>query len=535
MQESIQKNVDMVVDKWKALTRTQKIQIVSIGLALLAALFLTIYFTTKPKWEVIAPNLDANTAYNLKTSLKDSNIESKVVQNETAIAVKEADIENAKEAIVMSGVISDGFKFEDAIKAMGMGTTADQKNMISNYEVESRLAGFIKGIDGIEDAKVKLSIPNENDFLLKSKQSASASVKLTTTRDLTSEQIEGVVSFITTSVLDLDKKNITVIDNKGNILYAGETEANGTVTAQYKLETQRKYDLERKVQQSLAQRYDYINVMSNLKLNSDKYIENTETYTSPLEDSEKGIPQQQSSEKSSYTNSSNADEPGLVTNGGDATQYPTGGEAGSEAKNEKLDTDFALNKKQTTTERLPGDIVVDESSMTVWCYKDRIYDQAELEENGALDGLTWLQFQQQIKDNPVALTVEQEVLQAVANGTGLDINKISILAAEVPVFIPKQIVNKSIDQYIMLSILVLLIALLAFGLIKKTAPAEVTEIEPELSVEEVLETFSKRQEYISPIDYDSESEVKKQIEKFVDERPEAVAQLLRNWLSSDWE
>jgi len=32
-----------------------------------------------------------------------------------------------------------------------------------------------------------------------------------------------------------------------------------------------------------------------------------------------------------------------------------------------------------------------------------------------------------------------------------------------------------------------------------------------------------------------DSEAKKAIEKFVDERPEAVAGLLRNWLNDDWE
>ena len=37
------------------------------------------------------------------------------------------------------------------------------------------------------------------------------------------------------------------------------------------------------------------------------------------------------------------------------------------------------------------------------------------------------------------------------------------------------------------------------------------------------------------IEFEEQNEIKKQIEKFVTEKPESVAQLLRNWLQDDWE
>ena len=64
---------------------------------------------------------------------------------------------------------------------------------------------------------------------------------------------------------------------------------------------------------------------------------------------------------------------------------------------------------------------------------------------------------------------------------------------------------------------------------------EITEIEPELSVEEMLESSQIIPEELDSIEYNEESEIKKQIDKFVDEKPEAVASLLRNWLSEEWE
>ena len=39
---------------------------------------------------------------------------------------------------------------------------------------------------------------------------------------------------------------------------------------------------------------------------------------------------------------------------------------------------------------------------------------------------------------------------------------------------------------------------------------------------------------VEEIDAEGKSEVRLMIEKFVDENPEAVANLLRNWLTEDW-
>ncbi len=39
---------------------------------------------------------------------------------------------------------------------------------------------------------------------------------------------------------------------------------------------------------------------------------------------------------------------------------------------------------------------------------------------------------------------------------------------------------------------------------------------------------------VEDIDVETKSETRKMIDKFVDENPEAAANLLRNWLNEDW-
>jgi len=98
-----------------------------------------------------------------------------------------------------------------------------------------------------------------------------------------------------------------------------------------------------------------------------------------------------------------------------------------------------------------------------------------------------------------------------------------------------------VQQIMIFVILALLILLLAYGVVSRARPVEVSEVEPELSVEDLLESTrleedkAREAERLMDIDFSKESDTKKQIEKFVAEKPEAVAQLLRNWLNNEWE
>ncbi len=56
--------------------------------------------------------------------------------------------------------------------------------------------------------------------------------------------------------------------------------------------------------------------------------------------------------------------------------------------------------------------------------------------------------------------------------------------------------------------------------------------EEELAVEDLLQ--SNQVDQLETISTEQKSEARKLIETFVEENPEAVAILLRNWLEEDW-
>ena len=136
-------------------------------------------------------------------------------------------------------------------------------------------------------------------------------------------------------------------------------------------------------------------------------------------------------------------------------------------------------------------------------------------------------------------TTEQEVpanlAQLVAAATGIAENNIQIRVVQKPVFEAAEegSFGDNVTNYLMIILTVLIAGLLVFVIIKGTSPVEVTEMEPELSVEDLLAT-TQEESHLDEIELDDKSETRILIEKFVDENPEAVASLLRNWINEEW-
>jgi flagellar M-ring protein FliF len=87
---------------------------------------------------------------------------------------------------------------------------------------------------------------------------------------------------------------------------------------------------------------------------------------------------------------------------------------------------------------------------------------------------------------------------------------------------------RTIVELVLALLIFVLLAIVVFRTLKKNKEEEVEE---ELTIEELI---SNQEEELEDIGYNEKSEARLLIEKFVDERPEAVATLLRNWLNDDW-
>jgi flagellar M-ring protein FliF len=186
-------------------------------------------------------------------------------------------------------------------------------------------------------------------------------------------------------------------------------------------------------------------------------------------------------------------------------------------------------------EKEPGSIVYGDSSLAVTFIKNVVYNEDECKKLGYLDNMTWEQFKSQ-NTQPVAQTVDQTWIDLISAGTGIDSANISVLAYQRPWFEDSTSgsVFTRVTFWLQIALAAIILGILVFVIIRSARPLTVEETEPELSVEQMLAATKENQPAVDDIDMQDKSETRKAIEKFVDENPEAVALLLRNWLNDDW-
>ncbi len=107
------------------------------------------------------------------------------------------------------------------------------------------------------------------------------------------------------------------------------------------------------------------------------------------------------------------------------------------------------------------------------------------------------------------------------------------MAYEVPFFEHSDDSGRTFSDYLQIALAVLIFALLGFVVFPQYQKRCDTGDRAELSVETLLETTKETE--LEDIGLNEKSETRILIEKFVDENPEAVAALLRNWLNDDWD
>ena len=231
--------------------------------------------------------------------------------------------------------------------------------------------------------------------------------------------------------------------------------------------------------------------------------------------------------KSESTNGTSGT-PGTDSN--DDTTYMIENGSDSSSEVDEGSKNYLPNRSETITEQGAGTIIPEESSISVVLTNYIYYDEDELKAQGALDDMTFDEFVAQNRGRQ-QVQADAALYDSVSKATGIATDNISILCYEEPLFQASS--NNGIPWTMILTIivLVLIIALLAFVVFRSTRPVVVEEIEPETSVEDLIASTNVP---LEDIEYEEGSEALKAINKFVDENPEAVANLLRNWLSDEW-
>lgn len=501
-----------VVD-WFTNTEPRKKWLTIGGLAtLILTVAILMFVMTRTQYAVLYRGISTEEAAQVSAKLDELGIRYQVKDNASSIFVDENAIDKARMELSVAGLISDsGFSYEDVISQLNFTQTTEEKNRLFLLAQQNEIAQALKNLDGVEDARVILNVKATSSFLNLEEDVSSASVtlRLKPNRTVNEQQINGMVNFITTSVKGLTPEKVTIIDQTGKQLNrTGDDTDVGTSSTQDELKVAVENRLDKNIAEFLAQMYgpDNVQVKSSVKLDFDKQVTDVVQFTTPVEGATEGLVRSMNTIKENVVNNASGGVAGTDTNTAEVPNFPTGSSGQSDYSKSQEILNYELNELRQTITKAEGQIV--DVSFSVIINKKALVDETLTEEH------------------------KQEVINLVSAASGLENTKNVVVVAkdfyeapEVPLGEqPATLFNIPIWVYFVILGMVALTAGIVFLMIRRKA-----------SSLKVAQEIIEEQEELEEIntDFQDKSSPKYQIEKFVDSRPEAVAQLLRSWLNED--
>jgi len=268
---------------WGNLTSTQRfVAVVFISTSVVALTFISI-LATKPKMSVLFSGLQPEDAGSIVAKLQEKKVAYEV--DGSSILVPEKNVAETRMDLASQGLPKGGTVGFELFDKNSIGMTEFSQHLNYQRALQGELARSINEIEGVQDSRVHIVIPDHSVFLEDEKQaSASIVVKLRGGTALNPEQVSGIVHLVSSAVEGLKTSNINVIDTNGNELSTPGAEADGLdprmSSSQMQLKRTHEKQMEHEIQTMLERVLgpNKAIVRVNAKINFDREEQSSETY-----------------------------------------------------------------------------------------------------------------------------------------------------------------------------------------------------------------------------------------------------------------
>lgn len=516
---------------WDKFTSKQKSIIISISAVVVFTFVLVIYFFSRPQYTRLGVYETAAQASQVIDILDSAGVAHKESSDGLKIDVETKDLSVANLAIGAAGFVPYEYSSLSDVLSGSLSQTASDKEKLYQDYLRSKLERDISKFTSVKSATVNLHIPEQVGTLAAQKQESSAYIQLELDGVFTSANAVTVAKAVQSCLGNKTTANIVIVDADANLLFAGgdDYSAAGIANSMIELQNQAEAMVASQVKKVLlgTNQFNNIEVTSHLIVDYSSYEENTKRFFTN-DGREEGMKTHESTFESENTYDGSA-VPGAESNDGTVMVSPD--YAGSSSSQAEKETDYAPNETNTFKVTPAGSIDYKASSISLAMIRFNELHEEDAESLGYLEDTTWEEYKVN-NTGDKRLEVDDEYYNMVANATGIDKEKVTIIAYESPVFYDKVTNPVNWTDIFSIVLFVIILGLLGLVILKSMRPAPVVEEEEELSVESLLQTTSENE--LDDIDVENKSETRRVIEKFVDDNPEAAAALLRNWLDADW-
>lgn len=542
MPEQVQNILNKILEWWKKFNTKQKALLISLTSVVLLALVILAVVMTRPTYVSLYDAADNKEAAAIKKLLDSDGTLDYKVSGTTHFEINAKQESEANMLLGTNDYATNGYNLSKAdlskvVNGSFSTTEADKQKLYKDY-LETKLAEDLAAQDLIESATVSLDIADDDGTLISRMQESSASVSLRLTGSISDTQAYSIARFVATQLGNNSTDKVTIIDQKtSKIIYSGADQDSDLTLLSSQLDEQerRAASIKSDIKDALAESGLFSNV--EVGLNLDMSFQDVEDVVHTYWHNE-GMDNGEITSQEIYSASGTGDVggvPGTYSNS-DNTSYYTGGTDGEwSVSNQK--TLYSPNEEIKTTTSKGGTINRENCSAAVVAVRNVVYEEDVLKASGALEDMSWEEYKAANGDNRLVENEEEmaSYVSMVAKIVGCDESAVEFLCIEKPIFVDSEGNGRTLTDILQIALAVLIFALLGFVVFRSTRKQKETEPEPELSVEALLESTAEAEDELEDIGYSEKSETRILIEKFVDEKPDAAALLLRNWLNEDWE
>jgi len=294
--------------------------LLSLGIA--AALGLIVagwLWTQQPEYRVLFSNFSDRDGGAIVASLQQLNITYKFAEGGGAILVPANQVYDARLKLASQGLPKGGNVGFEIMENQKLGVSQFLEQVNYQRALEGELASSIQSLAAVQAARVHLALPKASVFMREQqKPTASVLLNLSPGRSLDEQQVSAIVHLVASSVPDLSAKNVTVVDQAGDLLSSSEKMAgtNGLDPAQLKYVQELQHNIATRVESIIVPIVGANNVRAEATADVDfSHTEQAaETYKPNQPPNEAAVRSLQTSETAGGSPNNATGIPGALTN-----------------------------------------------------------------------------------------------------------------------------------------------------------------------------------------------------------------------------
>jgi flagellar M-ring protein FliF len=333
-------------------------QKVVIGLLLVGLLLGGFFFfrwITTPTQAPLFSNLASTDASAIVDELNAQGVPYTLADGGQTIMVAKDQVYDLRLAMSGKGLPSGQDTGYALLDQQGITTSEFQQQVTYQRALEGELSKTLEALDGVRQAVVHVALPKEEVFATdQAAPTASVLLDLAPGTQLTSEQITAITNLVSSSVQDMEPKQVTVTDASGQVLASPETGVSaGAGDARTQVEKDKEAQLKANVEEMLSRvvgpGHAVVSVRAEVDLDQRHSTSETYNYNN-------GTPPVSSSRTTEQYNG-NGTPVGGVLGPENTADAATNAGGGNSSYNKESSTDNnAVDKTTTEEQSAPGTI-----------------------------------------------------------------------------------------------------------------------------------------------------------------------------------